>query len=83
MEAGKWVMACTLLLYRIVSNLVLDKLLGDISQGRPRCSLCRFLYIFFSGILDVLYDEHFHSCQNSIALLLTRLLGNNFSLKND
>ncbi|RVW22105.1 Golgi apparatus membrane protein-like protein ECHIDNA [Vitis vinifera] len=39
MEAGKWVMACTLLLYRIVSNLVLDKLLGDISQGRPRCSL--------------------------------------------
>ena len=47
MEAGKWVMACTLLLYRIVSNLVLDKLLGDISQGRPRCSLWRFLYIFF------------------------------------
>ena len=50
MEAGKWVMACTLLLYRIVSNLVLDKLLGDISYitGQTQMLFMTFsLYFFF------------------------------------
>ena len=50
MEAGKWVIACTLLLYRIVSNLVLDKLLGDISYitGQTQMLFMTFsLYFFF------------------------------------